>query len=182
MTMPTEEQAFRREIGGLLPRLSRFALLLTRSRAEADDLMQMACERALNHVGQWNPSTRLDSWMFRIVQTIWYNELRSRRVRDKHVQDEQATRDQSDDGEGVAEARVLLHRVEQEINRLPDEQRTLLLLVCVEGLTYREAADATSTPIGTVMSRLARARLTLMERLGAADVARYNNIRRLNVK
>jgi RNA polymerase sigma-70 factor (ECF subfamily) len=182
MNMPNEEQAFRREIAGILPRLSRFALMLTRSRPEADDLTQMACERALNHVGQWNPSTRLDSWMFRILQTVWYNELRSRKVRERHAQEEQATQDVADDGEGLAETRVLLHRVEREINRLPDEQRVLLLLVCVEGLTYREAAEVTSTPIGTVMSRLSRARLTLMERLGAVDLARYNNIRRLNAK
>jgi RNA polymerase sigma-70 factor (ECF subfamily) len=177
-----QERAFRREIAGILPRLSRFALALTRSRAEADDLTQIACERALKHVTQWDPGTRLDSWMFRIMQTVWYNELRARKVRDKHAQEEQATQDVAEGGEGVAESRVLLQRVEREIDRLPEEQRIVLVLVCVEGLTYREAAEATGTPMGTVMSRLSRARLALMERLGAVDLARFNNVRRLNAK
>ena len=61
--------------------------------------------------------------------------------------------------------RILLKRVEQEIYGLPEEQRIVLMLVCVEGLTYAEAAEAASIPVGTVMSRLARARLTIMQRL-----------------
>jgi RNA polymerase sigma-70 factor (ECF subfamily) len=162
-------EQIRQGIRVLLPRLSRFALGLTRSRADADDLVQAACERALGRSSQWDPETRLDSWMFRIMQTIWFNELRSRRVRDRHVQVEQVDFAEGDDGEQTAEMRVLLRRVETEIFRLPDQQRIILMLVCVEGLTYAETAEVVSIPVGTVMSRLARARMTLMQNLGAND-------------
>jgi RNA polymerase sigma-70 factor, ECF subfamily len=151
----------------LLPRLSRFGFALTRSRTDADDLIQMACERALSRIDQWDPETRLDSWIFRIMQTIWFNELRARKVRERHAEGEMEEQEITDDGEQSAELRVMLSRVEREILRLPDKQRLVLLLVGVEGLTYNEAAEAASIPIGTVMSRLARARLTLLQRLGA---------------
>src|SRR5262245_30284445 len=79
------EAEFRRQLPVILPRLSRFALALTRAHAEADDAVQAACERALSRLDQWDPDTRLDSWMFRMIQTIWWNELRARKVREKHV-------------------------------------------------------------------------------------------------
>lgn len=162
---PDPEKQFRELIGSLLPRLNRFALGLTRSQADADDLVQATCERALSRMWQWTPETRLDSWMFRIMQTIWFNELRSRKVRQRHALDEAREENVARDGERAAEMRILLKRVEQEIYGLPEEQRIVLMLVCVEGLTYAEAAEAASIPVGTVMSRLARARLTIMQRL-----------------
>jgi len=148
----------------ILPRLSRFALALTQAHAEADDVVQAACERAFTRLVQWDPDTRLDSWMFRIIQTIWWNELRARKVRENHVDREQAG--QADVQHAEPEARLLLVRAEEEIFRLPEELRVVLMLVCVEQLSYREAAEAASVPIGTVMSRLARARMLLMQRLG----------------
>jgi RNA polymerase sigma-70 factor (ECF subfamily) len=172
LTGSRAERKFRQQIDALLPRLSRFGLTLTRSRTDADDLIQMACERALSRIDQWDPETRLDSWMFRIMQTIWFNELRLRKVRQHHAEAEMADQEIAESGELSSEMRVMLSRVEEEILWLPDTQRVVLVLVCVEGLTYSEAAKAASIPIGTVMSRLARARLTLMQRLGAdkADV------------
>lgn len=59
-----------------------------RSRADAEDLMQMACERALSHIAQWNSATRLDSWLFRIMQTVWISELRRRQVRERYTKNE----------------------------------------------------------------------------------------------
>jgi len=129
-------------------------------------VLQTACERALSRIDQWNPETRLDSWMFRIVQTIWWNELRARKVRELHVHREQA--EQATPPHGKPEEQLLLLRAEQEIFRLPEALRVVLMLVCVEQLSYAEAAEVTLVPIGTVMSRLARARLLLMERLGLA--------------
>ena len=158
------EAEFRRQLPTILPRLNRFALALTRDRAEADDVLQAACERAFSRLDQWDPDTRLDSWMFRMIQTIWFNELRARKVREKHADRAQA--DQAKAQHAEPEAQLLLVRAEQEIFRLPDELRIILMLVCVEQLSYREAAEAASIPIGTVMSRLARARLLLMRRLG----------------
>src|SRR5215471_7215429 len=120
----------RRQLPELLPRLGRFAIGLTRARYDADDLVQAACERALSRSDQWDPETALDSWMFRIVQTIWLNELRARKVRERHADREQAdriaTRRESSD------ARLLLLRTEEEIFRLPDDLRIVLLLVGVE--------------------------------------------------
>jgi RNA polymerase sigma-70 factor, ECF subfamily len=173
------EREFRRRLGGILPRLSRFALGLTRSRAEADDLVQTACERALARIDQWDSDTRLDSWMFRIMQSVWYNEIRARKVRERHSEEERENPEPAGDGEQLAEMRVLLGRVEQEIFQLPEEQRIVLMLVCIEGMTYQEAADAASIPIGTVMSRLARARLRLMERLALSHDAPRDNVIRL---
>jgi RNA polymerase sigma-70 factor, ECF subfamily len=168
------EAEFRRQLPGILPRLSRFATGLTRDRSEADDVLQAACERALSRIDQWNPETRLDSWMFRIIQTIWWNELRARKVRELHLHREQAEQAKLD--HAGPDAQLLLLRAEQEIFQLPEDLRVILLLVCVEQLSYREAAEVASIPIGTVMSRLARARLLLMERLGlAAEAAPSDN-------
>jgi RNA polymerase sigma-70 factor (ECF subfamily) len=179
LVKPDAERLFRHRLSEMLPRLSRFALGLTRSRAEADDLIQSACERALSRVEQWDPGTRLDSWMFRIMQTIWFNELRSRRVRQKHSEEQRDQPEAVENGEQLAEMRVLLGRVEQEIFQLPEEQRVVLMLVCIEGMTYTEAAEAASIPVGTVMSRLARARLGLMQRLAENDSLPRDNVIRL---
>lgn len=170
------EDYIRRQMELLLPRLHRFALALTAREHEADDLLQMTCERALSRSAQWNPDTRLDSWMFRIMQTIWFNELRARQVRARHKPELEHRHATSVDGEQHAEARALLRRVHEEIARLPEEHRVVLLLVCVEGLSYREASEVTSTPIGTVMSRLARARLALMRRLEGTEEAPLGNL------
>jgi RNA polymerase sigma-70 factor, ECF subfamily len=166
------EAEFRRLLPMILPRLNRFALALTRARAEADDVLQAACERAFSHLDKWDPDTRLDSWMFRIMQTIWWNELRARKVRERHI--DRARAGQTRVQQAEAEAQLLLVRAEQEIFRLPDELRIVLLLVCVEQLSYREAAEVASIPIGTVMSRLARARLLLMQRLGLTVESRVD--------
>jgi len=172
---------FRKQLAALLPRLSRFGMMLTRNRHDADDLLQMACERALNRLDQWQPDTRLDSWMFRIMQTVWINELRSRKVRERHAQEEQRQGEPADSGEKRAEARIMLRGVAEAVLELPEELRVVLILVCVEGLTYREAAEAAAIPIGTVMSRLARARLTLMRDLGgsAGEHAAAENVVRM---
>src|SRR6476660_2110199 len=77
---------FRKSIGVILPRLKRFALALKRSRSEMDDLVQATCERALTRVRQWDPETRLDSWMFRIMQNLWFNEVRARNVRERYAE------------------------------------------------------------------------------------------------
>jgi RNA polymerase sigma-70 factor (ECF subfamily) len=138
-------------------------MVLTRSRPVADDLVQAACERALSRLDQWDSDSRLDSWIFRIMQTIWLNELRARKVRERHAEHEaREPRFHSED----PERRLVLIRTEQEIQRLPDDLRLVLVLACVEGFSYQETADTLSIPLGTVMSRLARARLILMEQLG----------------
>jgi RNA polymerase sigma-70 factor (ECF subfamily) len=145
----------------LLPRLRRFACGLTGSMDEGDDLVQATCERAIRNLDKWQPGTRLDSWMFRIAQNLRLNRLRSMQTRNRHlrpvVTDDQAT----SDGVRTAESRLTLESVRHFVGRLPEEQRAILLLVCVEGLSYKEVSDALDVPMGTVTSRLARARLAL---------------------
>lgn len=146
---------------GLLPRLRRFALALTGDKDKADDLVQDTCERALSNIGQWQAGTSLDSWMFRIAQNIWIDHHRSRRSRgEQHSIDDMADLP-GVDGRQFTEARLTLQSVTDGISRLPPDQQVLVAMVCVEGIPYKEAAAILNIPIGTVMSRLSRARQTL---------------------
>ena len=149
----------------LLPRLRRFAFALTGDLDKADDLVQDTCERALGHLHQWQPGTKLDSWMYRIAQNLWLDRTRARKVRGEQVNVEAAEALAGADGREVVESRLTLQAVSAALGYLPDEQRVLIALVCIDGLSYKEAADITQTPIGTVMSRLSRARQMLRELL-----------------
>lgn len=156
----------RQQIVTVLPKLRRFAISLTGSFQEADDLVHAAIERALSRLDQWEPGTRIDSWMYSIIRTTWLNQ---RRAVKRHGWVSSADEDFGlhDHGAGARaiEATVSLNEVRQAIGRLPEQSRTVLFLVCVEGLKYKEAAEVLDVPVGTVMSRLARARLMLVEEL-----------------
>jgi RNA polymerase sigma-70 factor (ECF subfamily) len=158
----------REEMVALLPRLRRFARGLAGVPDQADDLVQAACERALTRSDQWQPGTRLDSWMFRIVQTIWLDERRAVKVRtgEGRIDAEMAEDELAFDGGRGLEAHMTYEAVRAAMATLPEDQRAVLVLVCVEGQSYKEAAAALDIPIGTVMSRLARARAGLVKRLG----------------
>lgn len=168
-----DEQAVRDQIVSLLPRLRRFAMALAKSPDRADDLVQAACERALGRLHQWTPDTRLDSWMFRIMQTVWIDRCRAESKREGAAQVE--TMEQllvGEDGEATAHGRLELLQIRKLIAALPDEQRSVLALVSIEGCSYREAAEILKIPIGTVMSRLARARRTLASAVDAGSTQR----------
>lgn len=147
----------------LLPRLRRFAYGLTGSVDEGDDLVQATCERAIRHIDTWQPGTRLDSWMYRIARNAYLNQIRARKVRGQHLQlaDADLDRYANVDGARAAEAHLTYGVVREIVWRLPEEQRTVLLLVCVEGWAYKEVSEMLGLPIGTVTSRLARARTAL---------------------
>jgi RNA polymerase sigma-70 factor, ECF subfamily len=165
------DEAFGVRLVAMLPRLRRFARGLTGTAAEADDLVQAACERALSRRHQFQEGTRFDSWMFRIVQTIWIDQLRARGVRkeDGEITEEQCG---SDAPVRRIEARLALAEVRRAIDQLPLDQRTTLMLVTVEGFSYREAAAVVGVPVGTIMSRLARARIALQQSLAAGAARR----------
>jgi RNA polymerase sigma-70 factor, ECF subfamily len=150
---------------GFLPRFRRFAVALTGDIDEADDLVQEACVRALTRREQWQSGTRLDSWMYRIVQNVWLDCKRAKKIRGEQVDIDSAPALMGLDGRKVVETRLTLNTVSAALAHLPDEQRTLVALVCIDGLSYKEAAEITATPIGTVMSRLARARRELYANL-----------------
>lgn len=156
------------EIVAVLPRVRRFALSLCRSAEEADDLVQSACERALAGADGFVPGTRVDSWLYRIVRNLWYDRLRRSRTRGTEL-DVDAVLDLVAPGASdEALQRRLLSQVWDVIGTLPPDQREVLILVCVEELSYREAAEVLEVPIGTVMSRLSRARRRVADAPGMA--------------
>ncbi|MEZ5925725.1 MAG: RNA polymerase sigma factor [Hyphomicrobiaceae bacterium] len=155
-----------------LPRLRRFAYALTGDAAQGDDLAQDTCVRALQSLHLWEPGTRLESWMFRIANNLWIDRMRQQRFRGVHASIDEIAPGQEpvgSDGRDVAESRLALAQVMQAIGKLPEEQRALVAMVCINGSSYKEAAEILSVPIGTVMSRLARARKTLFETLAEAE-------------
>ncbi len=143
----------------ILPRLRRFAYGLTGSMGEGDDLLQATCERALSKAQQFDPDTQLEAWVYTIMKSVWIDGLRKHR----EVAMDQELLESHPGGDVAAETegRIRLAEVRKLIAKLPEEQRVVLLLVSVEGMKYREAAAVLGCPIGTVMSRLSRARLAL---------------------
>jgi RNA polymerase sigma-70 factor (ECF subfamily) len=158
------------ELVALLPRLRRYAVALCRSSALADDLVQGACERALTNADTWQIGSRFDAWVFRILRNLWIDTSRKagRRIAGMEFEDASEVPDMK--GEQQINDRLLLKDVLNAVAALPAEQREVLLLVCVEDLAYREAAEVLGVPTGTVMSRLARARKRLA---GLADGRSY---------
>lgn len=165
----------RPQIVTLLPRLRAFARALTKSSEAADDLVQATCEKALRAMDGWTPGSRLDSWMFRIMHNHWIDVKRRQRPQTP-IDGPEGLRLVSEDGERVADARLTLDAVAALIEALPEDQRTVLVLVCVEELSYRETAELLDIPMGTVMSRLARARGAILNAMEgeAMDADRHS--------
>ena len=161
---------FQREIVGLLPRLRRLARVLARDFADADDLVQLCVERALERRDQWRVGSRLDSWMFRIMKNAWIDETRGRARIAKVMRDGLETDQIPDAGAPDIETRLAASAAERALLALPEDQRLAVALVLIEGLSYREAAEALDVPIGTLTSRLVRGRMALQERLEKAEI------------
>ena len=170
--MDPSTESIRTDIAALLPRLRRFALSLTANRADADDLVQDTVERALRHLHQWQRGTKLDSWMFRIAQNLWIDQKRARRVREIVVDDPEAAAAAAVDGARDAESKLVFADMVRAFAELPEDQRVVTALVLVDGMSYREAADVLNVPIGTVTSRLARARVALAARVYGEEGAK----------
>ncbi|MEQ1717853.1 MAG: RNA polymerase sigma factor [Hyphomicrobium sp.] len=151
----------REELVRLLPRLRRFAYSLSRDGDKCNDLVQETCARALSKLEQWEPGTRFDSWLFRIAQNIWFDRMRSEKSHGQTVDIDTAYDIVDTDGRDVTENRLTLQEVNRGIAKLAVDQQVLVALVCVDGMSYKEAAEVLGLPIGTVMSRLSRARLAL---------------------
>jgi RNA polymerase sigma-70 factor, ECF subfamily len=161
---------FRERMIAFLPRLSGFAYALTGNADQRDDLVQETCARALANRDKWQPGTRLDSWMFRIAQNLWLDRKRADRFRGEPVDVDAVDTLVGSDGRAVMENRLELAAVLRGLDQLSPEHRVLIALVCVDGLTYQEAADVLKVPVGTVMSRLARARLAIHDAINGAPV------------
>lgn len=141
----------------LIPRLRRFAVSLTRNASSADDLVQASLERAI--VG-WNakrPEGDLRAWLFSILYRQFLDTYRRNRRYARMLEFFTGR----DDAEPSVERTVVAQSTLQAFDQLNTEQRALLLWVSVEGLSYKEVADILQVPVGTVMSRLSRARQAL---------------------
>jgi RNA polymerase sigma-70 factor (ECF subfamily) len=150
---------FRETMVALLPRLRRFAFALSHSMDHADDLVQTACEKALARRSQFQPGSRMDSWMYRIIQNAWFDRQRASGERghtsDEFIIDSLPSNDRSMEALEAARELEAVHRCMQD---MPAEQRVVIALVTIEGNSYKDAAEILDLPIGTVMSRLSRAR------------------------
>jgi RNA polymerase sigma-70 factor (ECF subfamily) len=164
----------RDELVTLLPRLRRFSLTVAGNVQDAEDLLHTALERALRHESSWQRGTRLDSWMYRIIRNLWIDERRAKR--NLNVSLEVAGDDVLEDRHESAEHLLDLAQARRALLSLPEEQRSVLCLVVLEGMTYQEAAAALDVPIGTVMSRLSRARAAMVNRL-SNDSPRISSIK-----
>ena len=156
--------SFESDLAALLPRLRRFAHALSRNSADADDLTQATAERALRNRAQWEPGTRLDSWLYQIMRNLWIDTVRARGRRDKVEAPAELAERLGEDS--AIEASIDLKRVMAAMQRLPEEQREVVALILVEGFGYREAAELLELPIGTVSSRLVRGRTALLAMVG----------------
>ncbi|MBC1184520.1 sigma-70 family RNA polymerase sigma factor [Kluyvera sichuanensis] len=152
----------RQHLAEHLTRLWRYGLVLSRNREVAEELVQSTCVRALEKSAQFIPGTRIDSWLFAILHSIWISDVRARRVRlgQGFVESDELlapdTRERDD---------THLHyaKIMQHVSTLPEAQRNAVFLVYVEGFTYQEASETLSVPIGTIMSRLATARAKIAQ-------------------
>ncbi len=156
----TTNASINNDIAALLPRLRRFARTIVYNREDADDLVQIAVERALGRSAQWQPDTRLDSWIFRIMKNAWIDEVRSRIRRDNLFAPEEAGEHV---GDQAAEAQQQRMAIEKAVGMLSEEHRMVVALVLVDGMPYKEASEVLEIPIGTLTSRLVRARTALQE-------------------
>lgn len=171
-------QQFAKVLSAELEPMWRFALRLTANEADAEDLVQQTCVKALESVQSYQEQGRLRSWLFRIEHRIWLNVLRSRQIRtegsfnksssnvDSFIPQNSLAVDPPSNyrvfvDDHSPESHLRLHQIYLQVESLPEAQRLVVIVVCVEGFTYHEAAQILDIPIGTVMSRLARARISL---------------------
>jgi RNA polymerase sigma-70 factor (ECF subfamily) len=150
------------ELAALLPRMRRFARSITFHREDADDLVQVAMERALGRSEQYAEGTRLDSWLFRIIKNAWIDEVRGRMRRDRIFAPEEEGEQVGVDSSEAQQQRMAVHKA---MSLLSEEHRLVIGLVLVDGLPYKEAAAVLEIPMGTLTSRLARAREALQKLL-----------------
>ena len=159
------------DIIALLPRLRRFCLTLTRDHSRGDDLCQATVERALSRSSMYEQGTRLDSWMYRIARNIHIDELRKAQTRGVEIDIESSFGLIGDDGLQIVEGRSDLQSARTAMASLPEEQRSLLSLVVLDGMSYKDAAEILDIPIGTVMSRIGRARKTIQTAVNISEGA-----------
>jgi len=158
--------AFERDLVAALPKLRRFALSLCRRGDIADDLVQITVEKAIVARDRFDPETRLDPWLFRILRNAWIDQTRRFATRGTEVDIFDVPEAAMVDGPRVTESTLMLQKTEAAMATLAPEHQEIIALVCFEEMSYAETAEILGIPKGTVMSRLARGRVALAEKLG----------------
>jgi len=149
----------RNELAAHVPRLRRYARALLHNRELADDLVQDTLERALDRAALFTPGTDLRAWLFTIMHNLFANQARRASVRALHVSVDDEYVDEREFAVPASQTRSLEVRdLDAALQRLPHEQRAVVLLVGLEEMSYAEVASMLDVPIGTVMSRLSRGR------------------------
>jgi RNA polymerase sigma-70 factor (ECF subfamily) len=166
----------RQTLPGVVPRLRRFARALTRHVHDADDLAQIALERALSRAAQWRApaagasaeqvEAAVRSWMFGIMKNAWLDNRRARKRERAVVVADDGETDVADDSHSAVEHELSMAAA---MERLPEEQRLAVSLVLIEGLSYQEASEVMEVPVGTLTSRLSRGREALAAELGLKE-------------
>lgn len=158
--------AFGEALVRLLPNLRRYGISLSRRSDVADDLVQTTVERAISRYDSFDRSSRLEPWLFRIMRNAFIDMTRRQRTAGVSVDIFDIPESLPTDDAPLIEARLMLQSTAAAMQHLTADQREILHLICIEELSYAEAAEVLDIPKGTVMSRLSRARLALSEKLG----------------
>jgi len=157
------------DVTGVLDPLRRYARSLTRNTTQAEDLVQNALVRAYERQDTFRPDASLKTWLFAILHNLFIDDCRRRKT------ERQLAAGAVDIDFGLCglsqETHLRLRQIERLFNQLPEEQRAVLYLVAVEGYSYEDSARALSIPVGTLMSRLGRARAALRAREDGQDAA-----------
>jgi RNA polymerase sigma-70 factor (ECF subfamily) len=159
----------REQIREQIPALRRYARALMRDRDGADDLVQDTLLRAINAEHQWQPGTNLRAWLFTILHNVYVGDRRKLARRPSVVPiDSEEWRLEAPSNQM---SNVELGELDRAIALLPEHQRITLLLVGLQGMAYEEVAKIMDVPLGTVRSRLSRARTALQQQLGVTPPA-----------
>jgi RNA polymerase sigma-70 factor (ECF subfamily) len=158
------------DVESCIPSLRRYARALVHHPDDADDLVQDCLERAIGRRHLWCGGASVRPWLFRIMRNLYTNQVRSRRAHTAAEPVEALREEPAEDG--AQSARVTLGEMEAALATLSEEQRQVVLMVALSGMSYRDCATALGVPIGTVMSRLARGRESLRRALDGGVTAK----------
>src|SRR5919205_4319617 len=160
------DQAMREAMLGAVPRLRAFAISLCGNVDKADDLVQETLLRALSHIEQFQPGTNMSAWMFTILRNLFRSDYRKRR---REVEDDDGSYAETLKSQPEQSGRLEFEELPAALAKLPADQREALILVGASGLSYEEAADICGCALGTIKSRVNRARARLLKIMDAED-------------
>ena len=166
--MTATSNSWRDQVVGLIPALRAFAWSLSHNGSDADDLVQDTLIKAWTNRDKFEPGTNLRAWLFTILRNTYYTNVLRRR---REVRDEMGEYAGALKTPPTQDWSVAMHALQEALQRLPDEHREALILVGAAGLTYEEAAEICGCALGTIKSRVNRARARLLRLMDADEVS-----------